>query len=102
MQGDANKEVIRTCAVDGHEVTVRGSRYDPVKMMPPVDGTATDPDPFDESIADGKPFTPIEALLMRLDSPNLTIIDSREIRDGEKAGAWMESGWPEQTDTYDR
>lgn len=93
MIGDANKVVIRTFAVDGVEVTVRGSRYDIVKMMPEMEMTECDPHPFDS----------VSEMMRRCgDSPHITIIDRRELRRGEeKAAAWLDSGWPEQINTFD-
>lgn len=93
MKGDAQKMVVRTFAAEGAEFTVRGSRYDLVKMSPP-DGYTGDGD---------NPFNSAKEIAQRFgDDPHTEIIDRRDLEDDEaKAAAWDESGWPEQADTYE-
>lgn len=91
MKGNSRKTVVRTFWADGVEFTVRGWRYDLVKMMPPEERTEADKDPF-VSVETMKKYCHTD--------PNLEVIDTREISKDERAAAWDECGWPEQVDTF--
>lgn len=93
MKGDARKVGVRTFVGGDVEITVGGSRYDLVKMFPPIESTEADPEPFDSAKEMGQ---------MCSDNPHVKIIDRRELDPNEeRAAGWIDSGGPEQVDTSD-